>query len=259
MFVLEKRFTQTDPMPYGPGHAYESAYVYAFNSPLRFVDPSGKRGGECSYCDGDSIEYAHQFLKYKSQAELEALYAEYRTNLPLTGEGSGSSGSDTHEVSMLLPRRTGQAGLPTLAWSRNAFDAIMMIWAAAPKAAKLLQPKPTPPITRRQVINTPKVIADPLARLAQGGGPTVRVVTNLDSAPAIGRALSVSVDDALAAAARSSGSMFEANLPRALVNELKYQGLAIEKTVSMNGVTGTEIRFFPGASKYIVEFFKAVG
>ena len=37
-------FTQTDPMPYGVGHPYESSYVYGFNNPNVFVDPSGLRG-----------------------------------------------------------------------------------------------------------------------------------------------------------------------------------------------------------------------
>jgi hypothetical protein len=37
-------FTQTDPMPYGAGTAYESAYVYGLNNPLMYVDPSGLRG-----------------------------------------------------------------------------------------------------------------------------------------------------------------------------------------------------------------------
>jgi hypothetical protein len=37
-------FTQTDPMPYGPGSAFESAYVYASNRPTVMVDPSGLRG-----------------------------------------------------------------------------------------------------------------------------------------------------------------------------------------------------------------------
>jgi hypothetical protein len=39
------QFTQTDPMPYGPGTAFESSYVYGRNSPLVFTDPSGRRAG----------------------------------------------------------------------------------------------------------------------------------------------------------------------------------------------------------------------
>jgi RHS repeat-associated protein len=42
------RFTQTDPMPYGPGSAFEGSYVYTGNNPGRFVDPSGQRGTEPS-------------------------------------------------------------------------------------------------------------------------------------------------------------------------------------------------------------------
>ncbi len=38
------RFTQTDPLPYGAGSAYESSFVYAYDNPLKFVDPNGKRG-----------------------------------------------------------------------------------------------------------------------------------------------------------------------------------------------------------------------
>jgi RHS repeat-associated protein len=37
-------FTQVDPMPYGAGSAYESAYVYAGARPTVMVDPSGLRG-----------------------------------------------------------------------------------------------------------------------------------------------------------------------------------------------------------------------
>ena len=42
--LLENQFTQTDPMPYGPGTAFESSYVYGYNNPLMYVDPSGERG-----------------------------------------------------------------------------------------------------------------------------------------------------------------------------------------------------------------------
>ena len=36
-------FTQTDPLPAGPGTAFESAYVYAGNNPAVYTDPSGLR------------------------------------------------------------------------------------------------------------------------------------------------------------------------------------------------------------------------
>jgi RHS repeat-associated protein len=37
------RFTQTDPMPMGPGNAFESTYAYVSGNPVRYVDPSGRR------------------------------------------------------------------------------------------------------------------------------------------------------------------------------------------------------------------------
>jgi RHS repeat-associated protein len=38
------RFTQVDPLPYGPGSPFESAYVYAMSRPTVLIDPSGRRG-----------------------------------------------------------------------------------------------------------------------------------------------------------------------------------------------------------------------
>jgi Type VI secretion system (T6SS), amidase effector protein 4 len=40
-----RHFTQTDPMPMSGG-AYEQSYAYGMNNPVRFVDPSGRRGME---------------------------------------------------------------------------------------------------------------------------------------------------------------------------------------------------------------------
>ena len=36
-------FTQTDPLPMGAGSAFESAYAYGRNNPVRYVDPTGLR------------------------------------------------------------------------------------------------------------------------------------------------------------------------------------------------------------------------
>jgi hypothetical protein len=41
-------FTQTDPMPYGPGTSFESSYVYSRNMPLTFKDPNGQRASSSS-------------------------------------------------------------------------------------------------------------------------------------------------------------------------------------------------------------------
>jgi hypothetical protein len=101
-----------------------------------------------------------------------------------------------------------------------------------------------------------------LEALASSGGPTVEVVTNLTQAPIAGRALSTAVGngaEALASAAgavRGAGQLFRAQIPQALIKELERVGLAEVRTVTMGGVTGTEIRFLPQATEFITRFFK---
>jgi RHS repeat-associated protein len=101
-----------------------------------------------------------------------------------------------------------------------------------------------------------------LESLASSGGPTVKVVTNLTQAPIAGRGLSTAIGsgaEALAnqaGAIRGAGQVFRAQIPRALLEELKRIGLAREITTRMGGVTGTEVRFAPQITKFIVNFFK---
>jgi RHS repeat-associated protein len=98
-----------------------------------------------------------------------------------------------------------------------------------------------------------------LQRAASGGGPTTSVVTNLTQRPAPGRALSVAIGqgaDSLAAAARSGGQLFRANIPNALISELEAVGLVTRSTTLMNGIHATELRFHPLASEYILPFFQ---
>ncbi len=102
-----------------------------------------------------------------------------------------------------------------------------------------------------------------LSRLSNAGGPTVRVVTNQTQALAQGRGLSVATGEnaqALANAARSGEGVrtFAANIPQALMSGLQQAGLAEVRTTTMNGVTGTEVRFAPGAAQYILKFFQDI-
>ena len=46
--MLERQFTQTDPLPMGAGSAYESSYVYGGDNPNMYSDPSGLRRTKCN-------------------------------------------------------------------------------------------------------------------------------------------------------------------------------------------------------------------
>lgn len=61
--------------------------------------------------------------------------------------------------------------------------------------------------------------------------------------------------ESLAAAARSGGQTFTAQIPKALVDVLEKAGLATRSVTSMGGVTAQEIRFAPQATEFIVRFF----
>jgi hypothetical protein len=108
------------------------------------------------------------------------------------------------------------------------------------------------------------VTREALEAAANSGGPTVRLVTNLTQAPAAGRALSAAAGqgaEALANAAREGGTTFVANVPKALIDQLKNAGLAFSPTTSMGGAGGAvaqEIRFTPQAAEFGVKFFRAV-
>jgi hypothetical protein len=108
------------------------------------------------------------------------------------------------------------------------------------------------------------VTREALEAAANSGGATVRVVTNLTQAPAAGRALSVATGqgaEALANAAREGGTTYVANIPKALLDQLKNAGLAFSPTTSMGGAGGAvaqEIRFTPQAAEFVVKFFRAV-
>jgi len=72
------------------------------------------------------------------------------------------------------------------------------------------------------------VTREALEAAANGGGPTVKVVTRLTQSPASGRALSVWVEDSSASvmnAARSGGRVYTAEVPKALIDLMEQGGL----------------------------------
>jgi hypothetical protein len=106
-----------------------------------------------------------------------------------------------------------------------------------------------------------KVSVDALEAAASSSGPTVQIVTELTQLPQAGRALSVATGEgaeALAGAARSTGQLYRANVPQALLGQLERSGLAIRSTTQMAGsnATATEYRFLPQATRFITSFFK---
>jgi RHS repeat-associated protein len=113
------------------------------------------------------------------------------------------------------------------------------------------------------IAETAGVSAAGLAKLAQSGGPTVRIVTNLTRAPEEGRALSAAGGDAakaLANAARSGDGVrtFSAAIPKALIDGLQQAGLLRISQTEMNGVRAVEYRFSPAAAEYVTKFFREV-
>jgi RHS repeat-associated protein len=105
------------------------------------------------------------------------------------------------------------------------------------------------------------VTREALEAAANSGGPTVRVVTNLTQAPAAGRAISVATGEGagtLANAAREGGTTYVANIPKALIDQMKNAGLVEGSTTSMGGAVAQELKFAPQAAEFVVKFFRAV-
>ena len=100
-----------------------------------------------------------------------------------------------------------------------------------------------------------------LQAAANYGGSTVRVVTRLTNSPEGGRALSTAVGDGADELARAAGAarqVYEAQIPKALVDALQQAGLANYTTTSMGGVQATELRFLPQATEFVVSYFKTI-
>jgi hypothetical protein len=89
-------------------------------------------------------------------------------------------------------------------------------------------------------------------------GPTVQVVTKLTQFPQASRQLSCAIGEnaeALANAARTTGTLFRANIPQELFEALTNMGWATQATTLMGDVVGTEVVFAARAMEFILKFF----
>lgn len=263
-------FTQTDPLQATVGQPYPSTYIYGNNNPNMYVDPTGLRGqaagGLPSECFGMSAR----------AIALDSIQAG--SNLPgSVGNGFISIGNWVNpfdDIPKIPKIRIGGAcnlvsdlatGSVTFVASGGAqgimaAPKIIKGGATALKSGANLVRALQEERAAASALKSVEGLQAAIRAVASGGGPTVRVFTNLDSAPALGRGLSVALGDSAAGitGAARSGRLFQADIPSALLTRLRLEGLARDINVQMGGVVGQEIRFKPDAAQYIVNFFREV-
>lgn len=103
------------------------------------------------------------------------------------------------------------------------------------------------------------VSREALKKAMNTSGSRITLMTRLTHSPQVGRALSASTGQnakAIANTARTSGRIYTAQVPKALIVELEKAGLVQKKIVRMGSEIGTEYRFLEKASEFIVKFFK---
>ena len=252
----------------GAGTPFESAYVYGNDNPMMFTDPSGMRGQLTGGLPAECFDMSvGQYARDSVQAGVNVpgsvangyiwlgnlvnpfddipKIPKIRTGGACNAISDGATGAVTFVASggaqaiMAAPKIV-KGGASALKSGANLVRALQEERAAA------------------SALKTVEGLHAALSAAASGGGPTVRVFTNLDSAPAVGRGLSVALGESasnLAGAARS-GRLFQADIPSALLTRLRLEGLAQSITVQMGGVVGQEIRFKPDAAQYVVNFFR---
>ena len=272
------RFSGPDGMSGVPARPQSwNAYTYVLNNPLRLVDPDGLRWAQRTV--GGQIEY-HWFA---SEAEFNAatdstaegyqgwtqvnfdetqpyeyrsangygiggeLYSTYRLNpdgthgyaRTLDGDGAGLS---THWEAQLAIGGMLQGAMGVVGIGIDAGIAALTRTTATEMISGLYG----------------EVSVQAIEGAASSAGPTVQVFTRLDQAPAVGKALHVAYEEA---GARASGQLFQGQIPRALVEQLKRSGLAVEGTFQWQGAAGaaktyTELQIMPQAARFVIPFLK---
>jgi RHS repeat-associated protein len=276
------RFTSPDPENAGADVSDPQSwngYAYARNSPLKYVDPDGRKYKVCRADGGCEDITDEQFNQMKNNPHNEEL------GVSVTG-GKIYNRSESGEMVVVgLYQRTsfddqsdfangvffGTANTRGLIEQAPvAGKTAMALWggsvllgaggglaAAGPSTISAAMGL-TGSGAGAEII-AGGVTRAALQRAASDTGPMVQVVTRLTQAPQAGRALSVAVGEnatALANAARSGGQVYTASIPKALIETLRTANLVQQSVTRMGGTTAIEYRFAPQAAEFILQFFK---
>jgi RHS repeat-associated protein len=278
---VQGRFTSPDLLSGRPGSPQSwNRYAYSINNPLKYIDPSGlwwytKDGGDGhpQWFDDDPGEGYTRFTQYAYYGGAANGYVALDpfSNNFLTGFGSledATAFSDAMAGQTMLERDPPQdisqldGTLEVAGYIGGATAAVRIGGLALRGAAAAITARRAAAGAAEEVVGLfGKVSVDALEAAASSSGPTVQIVTKLTQFPQAGRALSVATGEgaeALANAARSTGQLYRANVPQALLGQLERSGLAIRSTTQMAGsnATAIEYRFLPQATRFITSFFK---
>ncbi len=201
-------------------------YAYCLNNPLIYTDPSGhywieneERSGVYDQYYGPSTKDNYQFDSYLDDihnrasssysldlGRVESFTNDYGTYYTTEGSTYDRNGSLVNQAGApTIPIEMYITGLGGIAKSGFSLTSKLLFNYATKKSASLIQ-GPFGSISTNMI-----------SKLSNSSGSVTPVFTKLTSAPAAGRALSVSVGEtSLANAARESGQIYSAKIPTAL-------------------------------------------
>jgi len=265
------RFTSTDPLS---GEAKQpqtwNSYTYVLNNPLKFVDPDGLRYVQRTLANG-KIQYAWCATEECYNTAIDSSRKDYAGWTAVSFDETQSFayrirgvGGDLYDTYVLNPDGThGCISCGSMSTDWNAQFAIggliRGLAGAIGRGLFGLFARQAATTASGEVVGLyGKVSTEVLENAAASNGATVQVFTRLTQSPQAERALSVATGEgaeALVNAARSEGQVYAAQIPRALIDQMKRSGLVIESKTQMGNATATELRFLPQATKFITKFF----
>jgi len=245
-------------------------YVYVLNSPLVFVDPTGLIWGSLN---GD-VKW------FETEKELQA--AGFNVFTPpnwhykdptgkwvaLNPDGPGSC-RDGYDCTVDYFVSGWQYSTDPSTWIQNVRgveDVSLEVYGIVFSGFSIIRHGGSvifEQLAARGAQKAAEVFANGVTRkaietAAADSGPAINFVTKLSQSPQIGKQLYAWEEGTVAGAnqAIGYGQVYTAKIPKALVETLRSAGLVEDAMTSMPGVQAKALRFLPGASEFIVPFFK---